>query len=77
MNVQELWRTIHHELGHATHHEIIGEGYWFGYRNHILENFGYGTFPGFFGPTSNEGKVALGEAIGNYWIYVWRNFLRW
>jgi len=64
MNVQELWGTMHHELGHATHHEIIGEGYWFGYRNHIVANSGYGTFPNFSG--NNVGKVALGEAIGNY-----------
>ncbi len=53
-----------HELGHASHHAIVGESYWFGYRNHIINNFGYGTFP--FNTGNNFGKVALGEAIGNF-----------
>lgn len=54
-----------HELGHASHYSLVGEGYWFGYRNHIVNNAGYGAFNDFnFG--SNPGKVALGEAVGNF-----------
>ncbi len=43
----------------------MGESYWFGYRNHILNNFGYGSF-GDFNFGSSPEKVALGEAVGNY-----------
>jgi len=53
-----------HELGHASHYAIVGEGYWVGYRDHIVFNSGYGNFPGFIG--NQVGRVALGEAIGNY-----------
>ncbi len=54
-----------HELGHASHYTVAGEGYWFGYRNHIINNGGYGSF-GNFQSGSSPGKVALGEAIGSY-----------
>jgi len=54
-----------HELGHASHYSLVGENYWVGYRNHIISNGGYGEF-GNFNPGSDPGKVALGEAIGNY-----------
>jgi len=56
--------VLNHEYGHTSHYENVGEGYWFGYRNHIVANNGYGTFPNFNG--NNTGKVALGEAIGNF-----------
>ena len=61
----EFNAITHHELGHASHYSIEGEGYWFHYRNHIIHNFGYGTFPG-FNIGSSPGRVALGEAVGNY-----------
>ena len=54
-----------HELGHASHYGLVGEGYWYGYRNHIINNGGYGSF-GNFANNSNPGRVALGEAIGNF-----------
>ncbi|MBP6184785.1 MAG: hypothetical protein KA479_07565 [Saprospiraceae bacterium] len=54
-----------HELGHASHYGLVGEDYWFGYRNHIINNSGYGTF-GSFNGSCCPGRVALGEAIGNY-----------
>lgn len=54
-----------HELGHASHHAIVGEGYWVPYRNHIIANLGYGTFPN-FSAGSSPGHVALGEAVGDY-----------
>ncbi|HFD31912.1 MAG TPA: hypothetical protein ENJ28_04255 [Gammaproteobacteria bacterium] len=54
-----------HELGHASHYGLVGESYWFSYRNHIINNNGYGSF-GNFNPGSNPGRVALGEAIGNF-----------
>jgi len=54
-----------HELGHASHHSLVGESYWFGYRNHIINNFGYGSFGNFNGNCCAE-RVALGEAIGNF-----------
>jgi len=56
--------TGFHELGHASHHAIVGESYWHPYRNHIINNNGYGTFPDFIG--DNAGIVALGEAVGAY-----------
>ncbi len=56
----------HHELGHASHYNIEGESYWFHYRNHIINNVGYGTFPGFTFVGSSPGRVALGEAVGNF-----------
>ena len=54
-----------HELGHASHYSLVGESYWIGYRDHIIINDGYGDF-GSFKVGSSPGKVALGEAIGNY-----------
>lgn len=57
--------TGFHELGHASHYSLVEESYWFGYRNHIINNGGYGTFGGFNGSCCPE-RVALGEAIGNY-----------
>lgn len=57
--------TGFHELGHATHHSLVGEAYWFDYRNHIINNVGYGSF-GNFAIGSDPGRVALGEAIGNF-----------
>lgn len=57
--------TGFHELGHASHYSLVGEGYWFGYRNHIINNGGYGSFGNFNGGCCAE-RVALGEAIGNY-----------
>ncbi len=55
--------TAHHELGHASHYELVGESYWVPYRKHIIANFGYGSF-GDFNSGSDPGRVALGEAIG-------------
>ena len=57
--------TGFHELGHASHHALVGEPYWLPYRIHIVSNGGYGTFP-FFAANSFPGHVALGEAIGNF-----------
>lgn len=54
-----------HELGHTSHYSLVGEGYWFSYRNHIISNVGYGSFGNFVGD-SDPGRVALGEAIGNF-----------
>lgn len=58
-------RVGYHELGHASHYSLVGEGYWFGYRNHIINNGGYGSF-GNFNPGSSPGRVALGEAVAHY-----------
>lgn len=57
--------TGFHELGHASHYSLAGEGYWVGYRNHIINNGGYGAFGNFNGNCC-PGRVALGEAIGNF-----------
>lgn len=54
-----------HELGHTSHYSLVGELYWFNYRNHIINNVGYGSF-GNFAIGSDPGRVALGEAIGNF-----------
>jgi len=54
-----------HELGHASHYAMEGEGYWWHYRNHIINNNGYGTYP-IFSIGSQPGRVALGEAIGSF-----------
>jgi len=56
----------YHELGHASHYSIVGEGYWIGYRNHVINNGGNGTFGNFAAIGSNPGKIALGEALGNF-----------
>lgn len=61
----EFTGTGFHELGHASHYSLVGEGYWFGYRNHIINNGGYGAFGNFNGNCC-PGRVALGEAIGNF-----------
>jgi len=57
--------SAYHELGHASHHGLVGESYWVPYRNHIINNGGYGSF-GNFANISHPGHVALGEAIGNF-----------
>lgn len=56
--------TAFHEYGHASHHTAVGESYWIGYRNHIINHNGYGTFPNLGG--NNIGKCALGEGVANY-----------
>jgi len=57
--------TLFHELGHASHHRQVGEGYWYHYRTHIMNHGGYGDFvPN--GPSVSYGYVALGEAFGNF-----------
>ena len=64
-NARRLINVNYHELGHASHHSIVGEGYWIGYRNHIIAHFGYGEPP--FSPSAFDvGKVALGEAVGDF-----------
>lgn len=55
-----------HELGHASHYSLVGENYWFGYRNHIINNKGYGAFGDFSALGSFPNRVALGEAVGNF-----------
>ena len=57
--------TAFHELGHVSHHALVGEDYWVDYRNHIINNLGYGEF-GDFSSGSHIGHVALGEAVGNF-----------
>lgn len=64
-SADEFNGTGYHELGHASHYSIVGEFYWISYRDHIINNSGYGTF-GNFGNFSHPGHVALGEAIGNF-----------
>ena len=54
-----------HELGHASHYTLVGEGYWVPYRNHIINNNGYGVYGNFAG-NSDPGRVALGEAVGYF-----------
>jgi hypothetical protein len=61
-----LRRTGFHELGHASHYAIVGEPYWRKYRNHIINNFGYGSFGNFSSLGSYPGIVALGEALGHF-----------
>ena len=56
--------TGFHEYGHASHHKRAGESFWFGYRNHIIANSGYGTYPNLNG--NDGGKCALGESVANY-----------
>lgn len=63
---EEFRGTGFHELGHASHYENVGEAYWRKYRNHIINNGGYGSY-GNFDNNSHKGHVALGEAIGNYY----------
>lgn len=55
-----------HELGHASHYSLVGENYWIGYRNHIINNDGYGTLGDFAPFGSSPGRVALGEAVADY-----------
>jgi hypothetical protein len=67
----DVFRRINmHELGHASHHAVVGEPYWFAYRTHIVQNSlagngVYGSF-GDFAPFSDPDRVALGESLGNY-----------
>lgn len=58
--------TAYHELGHASHYSLVDEGYWYEYRNHIINNGGYGSFGNFDNVGSNPGHVALGEAVATY-----------
>jgi hypothetical protein len=61
---------LFHELGHASHHALVGEGYWFAYRNHIINNdiAGNGVYGSFndFALGSDPDRIALGEALGNF-----------
>lgn len=61
---------LFHELGHASHHSLVGESYWIPYRDHIINNIilgsgVYGSF-GNFANGSDPGRVAQGEALGNF-----------
>jgi hypothetical protein len=63
-------RITKHELGHASHHGIVGESYWVPYRTHIVNNdlAGNGVYGSFgdFAPLSDPDRIALGESIGNF-----------
>jgi hypothetical protein len=68
--LDELNTSIYHELGHASHHVLVGESYWNPYRQHIINNdqlLGdvYGG-PDIFAPVSSPDIVALGEMWGFY-----------
>lgn len=61
------FKRIHfHEYAHASHFSIVGNGYWNGFRDHIVVNDGYGTYPNFVPIFSHPGKVALGESLARY-----------
>jgi len=55
-----------HELGHASHYEVVGEDYWDPYRTHTITNGGWGDFGDFAGIGSDPDRVALGEALAEY-----------
>ena len=52
-------------MAHAAHHSLVGENFWLDFRNHVIYNFGDGTF-GSFAPGTSPELVALGEAIAEY-----------
>jgi hypothetical protein len=69
-NAESYKRTQFHELGHASHYTLVGESFWFPYRNHIVNNdlVGNGVYGSFgnFAFGSDPDRVALGEAVGFY-----------
>jgi len=56
--------TGFHEYGHASHHAKAGESFWRRYRDHIVANGGWGTFPDLKG--DNGKRCALGEGVATY-----------
>ncbi len=53
--------TIYHEMGHATHHTLVGNGYWTDYISYIVSNGGYGSKN-----SIGSGRIAVAEAWGAY-----------
>ena len=64
----QIKSTIYHEMAHASHFALVGNGYWHRIRYHIVANemAGNGPYgsPGNFAAGSAPGRVSLTEAWG-------------
>ena len=58
---EDVYETVFHELGHASHYRNVGNSYWGKYIDHIIANRGYGN-----GIEANAGYTGVGEMWGNY-----------
>ncbi len=57
----DIVETIYHEMAHATHNTLVGNGYWTDYISYIVTNGGYGSKN-----TTGSGRIAVAEAWGAY-----------
>ncbi|MDF2159184.1 hypothetical protein P2G54_15080 [Algoriphagus sp. CAU 1675] len=57
----QITETIYHEMAHATHYTLVGNGYWTDYISYIISNGGYGTKN-----SIGSGRIAIAEAWGAY-----------
>jgi hypothetical protein len=61
-STREVYETVYHECGHASHYQRVGKGYWLKYIGHIVSNGGYGD-----GDEGWAGYAGVGEIWGNYY----------
>ena len=59
-NVYRIYRSVNHELAHASHYSVVGSQYWGRYISHIVLNWGYGD-----GAGSNAELCGIGEMWGH------------
>ena len=58
---EDIYKTVFHELGHASHYRQVGNSYWGKYIDHVIASGGYGT-----GTETHAGYTGVGEMWGNY-----------
>lgn len=69
-STQSIYRTMFHELAHASHYTQVGNEYWGKYIKGIIFNFGYGSDTN----ATNAGYIGIGEMWGSYAEYMLYNY---
>ena len=67
-NTKSFYRTIFHELSHASHYVLAGKNYWKRYVENICSNLGYGN------GTNHSEYIGVGEMWANYSEYRMVNY---
>jgi hypothetical protein len=70
VEIDEVYRTVFHELGHASHWQKVGSNYWVKYINYIITNGSddpYGDGTGRNAEYCGVGEI-WGNFIGSYFV---------
>lgn len=60
--------NVKHELSHASHYSVVGEGFWGKYINYIVTHWGYGN-----GEATTNGRYIC--ELGESWAYAHQRYL--